>query len=261
MVDPDHLTSARIVEDKVDISKPRPVAIGTKVRADVLNTDPDSIFPLQGALGYEITQTLFVGKNTLLVEGPSDILYIKALAAALARRGRVGLEPKIVLCPCGGIGNIRPFVSLFGGQSLKLGVLADVSKGQKREVERLRESEILRVSSVLSADQFTGKAEADTEDLFAPGLFVELLNRAYALEGDQALTEDKLEAADPSTPRLVEKAKAYFRCLPDSIPTFDHYRPAEWLIENPSFLDGDRRGIAQTLDRAEALTTAINSLF
>jgi AAA ATPase domain len=261
MVDPNRLTSARIVEDRVDTSKARPVALGTKVRSDVLNTDPDSIFPLQGALGYEITQTLFVGKNTLLVEGPSDILYIKALSSALSRRGRVGLNPKIVVCPCGGIGNIRPFVSLFGGQNLNLGVLVDVGSGQKKALERLRESEILKASHVLSADQFSGNAEADTEDLFEPTLFVGLLNRAYGLTGNQVVTVEKLNDADPSTPRLVEKAKAYFRCITEGVPDFDHYRPAEWLIENPTFLDRDTGEISQTLDRAEALTKAINSLF
>ena len=42
---------------------------GTKVGDDVLSTDKDTVFPLQGALGYELTQSLFVGPNTLLVEG------------------------------------------------------------------------------------------------------------------------------------------------------------------------------------------------
>jgi ABC-type transport system involved in cytochrome c biogenesis ATPase subunit len=261
MVDPERLTSARIVEDLVDTTKGRPVALGTKVRADVLGTDPDSIFPLQGALGYEITQSLFIGKNTLLVEGPSDILYLKALSSALVRRGRVGLKPQIVICPSGGIGNIRSFVSLFGGQKLRIGVLADVAQGEKKQLERLRASEVLKASSVLSADQFTGKSEADTEDLFEPELFVALINRVYDLKSDQALTVAKLEAADTSTPRLVKKAEAYFRTLPDDIPTFDHYRPAEWLIENPSFLDDKNEATGRTLDRAEALMKAINSLF
>ena len=39
--------------------------LGTKVSSDVLSTDQDTLFPLQGALGYELTQSLFLGKNTL----------------------------------------------------------------------------------------------------------------------------------------------------------------------------------------------------
>ena len=212
-------------------------------------------------MGYEITQSLFVGKSTLLVEGPSDILYLKALSSALRRRGRVTLEPKIVLCPSGGIGNILPFVSLFRGQRLTIGVVADCAKGEKSALERLRKSEILKASSVLSADQFTGKPEADIEDLFEADLFVALLNQVYGLDGGHELTVEKLDAADASTPRLVKKAEAYFRTLPEEIPTFDHYRPAEWLIENPNFMDGGDESKSRTLDRAEVLIRAINLLF
>jgi hypothetical protein len=33
---------------------------GTKVFSDVLEADEGSLFPLQGALGYDIAQTLFL---------------------------------------------------------------------------------------------------------------------------------------------------------------------------------------------------------
>lgn len=261
MVPPDKLTSARIVEDLVDVNTSgRRMPIGTKVREDVLNTDPDSIFPLQGALGYEITQTLFVGKHTLLVEGPSDILYLKALSSALAARNRNSLNPHWTLCPSGGIGNIRPFVSLFKGNDLNIVVLTDFVRGDKRKIEDLRNSNVLRAGAVLTIDQFVSKVEADVEDIFEPVLFVELLNQVYSLSGNNALTVDKLEAADETTPRFVKKAEAYFRTLPPSIPMFDHYRPAEWLIENPKFLSGDRQGIEKTLDRMESIVDAVNPL-
>lgn len=261
MVQPDKLTSARIVDDLVVIdSNGRRRPRGTKVRKDVLSTDPDSIFPLQGALGYEITQTLFIGKHTLLVEGVSDILYLKAFSAVLAKRRRHALDPKWTICPCGGIGNIRPFVSLFKGNDLNIVVVSDYVPGQKRQVATLKESDILKAGAVLTLDQFTGKSEADVEDLFEADLFVELLNKAYDLKGEHILTPDELEEADSSTPRLVKKAEAYFRTLPDSIPVFDHYRPSEWLVENPGFLEADEDAIKKTLDRAESLFDAINPL-
>ena len=78
----------RIVEDKVEFRGQRRIPLGTKIRDDVLELDPDTLFPLQGALGYEITQSLFVGEHTLLVEGPSDVLYLQALSAALRARNK-----------------------------------------------------------------------------------------------------------------------------------------------------------------------------
>jgi predicted ATPase len=108
MVPADDLSSVRIVQDQIELKGTRRVPLGTKVRDDVLTRDPDTLFPLQGALGYEISQSLFVGKNTLLLEGPGDILYIQALSDALRSRGRMGLDPRWTMCPAGGIDKIRP---------------------------------------------------------------------------------------------------------------------------------------------------------
>ena len=102
MVDSANLMSARTVEDKVIDKGNGQVEIqGTKVGDDVLSTDKETLFPLQGALGYEITQTLFVGEHTLIVEGPSDLLYLKAFSEALKVRKRTFLDPRWTICPVG----------------------------------------------------------------------------------------------------------------------------------------------------------------
>jgi predicted ATP-dependent endonuclease of OLD family len=84
MVPADRLDWVRTVEDVVVQKGQKFVSVGTRVGGDVLSTDRDTLFPLQAALGYEITQSLFVGEHTLLVEGPSDILYLKAASNALS---------------------------------------------------------------------------------------------------------------------------------------------------------------------------------
>ena len=92
MVPAERMASVRVVEDIIKHEGGKTVVLGTKVSSDVLSVDKDTLFPLQGALGYEITQSLFIGKNTLLVEGPSDILYLQAFSAALKNRKREGLD-------------------------------------------------------------------------------------------------------------------------------------------------------------------------
>lgn len=182
MVAADELTSVRIVEDKVEMKGPRRVPIGTKVRDDVLTRDPDTLFPLQGALGYEITQSLFVGKNTLLVEGPGDILYIQALSAALRRRGKAGLDARWTLCPAGGIDKIRPFVAMFAGNALHVAVLSDQAQGDKHKLEEMKRSDVLKAEHFFTMADFMGRPEADIEDVFEPSLFASILNGAYALD-------------------------------------------------------------------------------
>jgi hypothetical protein len=82
------------VEDVVILDgRGRKQSQGTKIRSDILTTDPQTNFPIFGAMGFEVTQALVIGKNTLLVEGPSDILYLQAASSVLKKLGRVFLNP------------------------------------------------------------------------------------------------------------------------------------------------------------------------
>lgn len=261
MVPGNDLTSVRVVEDQVDVSPGgRRMPVGTKVRDDVLTRDPDTIFPLQAALGYDIVQSLFVGKNTLLVEGPGDIVYLQALSDALRKRGRTGLDPRWTMCPAGGIDKIRSFVTLFKGNHLNVAVLSDEAKGDRKKIEDLKRTDVLKAGHFYSIADFVGRPEADIEDLFDPMVFTSMLNAAYALPEDLALTPATLAAADPATERLVKKAEAAFNVMPESIPVFDHFTPAGWLIRNPKFLDAKSKAITDTLDRAEKIFTTFNAL-
>lgn len=259
MVPADRLANVRIVEDVVERPPTgRPIIRGTKVSSDVLRVDRDTLFPLQGALGYEISQSLFVGKDTLLVEGPSDILYLQILSAALRKRGRPHLDPRWTLCPSGGVDKIAPFVSLFGGNNLNIAVLCDLATGDKGKVEKLRKSQILKAGRLFTAADFSGKQESDIEDFFHPALYAEILNRAFGLNGATSLDEAKLLAADPNTERLVKKAEAAFRVMPAGTPEFDHYTPAEWLLRNPEFLDADTAEVVHTLKVFETAIGSVN---
>ena len=230
MVPADNLASVRIVQDQVKTIGPRRLPLGTKVRDDVLTRDPDTLFPLQGALGYEISQSLFVGNNTLLVEGPSDILYLQALSDALHRHRRPGLDPRWTMCPAGGIDKIQPFVTLFSGNALHVAVLSDQAAGDKRKVEEMKRSAVLGAGRFYTIADFLARAEADIEDIFEPDVFVSILNGCYALTDADKLTVEKLKAADTSSERLVKQAAGAFRVMPETIPMFDHFRPAAWLI-------------------------------
>ena len=260
MVPADDLASVRIVQDQVEMKGTRRMPLGTKVRDDVLTRDPDTLFPLQGALGYEISQSLFVGKNTLLVEGPSDILYIQALSDALRRRNRAGLDVRWTLCPAGGIDKIRPFVALFAGNALKIAILSDQAAGDRRKTEDLKRSDLLKAGYFYTMANFLERGEADVEDMFEPELFAAMLNDAYHLGNAEKLTVEKLKKADTGTERLIKQAEAAFKVMPETVAMLDHFTPAAWLIRTPKFLDGKSAAVVATLGRAEKVFAAYNAL-
>ncbi|MDP3615349.1 MAG: AAA family ATPase, partial [Rubrivivax sp.] len=239
MVPMDRLADVRIVEDVIIEHKgKRPEVKGTKVRSDVLEVNDDTLFPLQGALGYEVTQSLFIGANTWLVEGPSDILYLQVLSQALAKRHREGINLKWTLCPSGGIDKIAPFVRLFGGNRINVAVLSDIANGDKSKIDNLKKANILKAGHFYTCADFTTQAEADVEDLFEAELFVEMLNGAYKPPSTHTVTAASLVGAS-TTPRIVKKAEALFRLMPAQVSEFDHFGAARWVLENPSVLDAD----------------------
>lgn len=261
MIPHDKLMSSRIVEDRVTFDdRHRPTPVGTNVRDDILDADKDSIFPLQGALGYSLTQTLFVGKHTLLVEGPGDILYLQALSAELVRRKRTGLDPEWVMCPAGGIDKIHTFVSLFGGNGIDVIALADYAKKYAQKIDALRKSKIIKDGGVLTIADFVQREEADVEDLFDPVLFCRIVTEAFELTGDQALNPTKLFGISSQYCAPVKQAEAYFNVLPEPMQAYCHLTPASWLLSNSGALAGDSEPVAKTLDRAEIMFKALNAL-
>lgn len=263
MVPADGLDRVRIVEDKVDESARRRRSHGTRVTRDVLKVEAESLFPLQGALGYKVTQSLFIGEHTLLVEGPSDILYLHALSAALKARKRTELDSRWTLCPSGGIDKIMPFVSLFAGNDLHVAVLSDRAHGDKGRIQKIKESDVLQASHFYTVTDFIGAAEGDVEDVFDPALYSEIVNRSYNLADDHRITVAKLNQ-DTSTSRLVKKVETLFNNLPPGVPSgapaFSHYTPADWLLRNPEVLSSQSDAVDRTLAVAEQIFQTFNAL-
>lgn len=261
MVQSDDLAGVRTVEDVVKYSTDGQMeaVLGTKVGDRVFSTDRDTLFPLQGALGYEITQSLFIGKHTLIVEGPSDIIYLQAASAELGLRNRVKLDPRWTMCPAGGVDKIAAFLSLFGGNKIHIAVLVDYAQGQKGKVESIRKSKLLQDGHIFMTIDFCDQSEADVEDLFGGQLYTELVNKSCGLSDTDSLSTASFISIAESSPRVVKKVEALLR-LHRGVPEFDHYVPAFWLIKNPSWfsqIDAEREA---ALSRFENLFNKLNAL-
>ena len=253
MIDPANILRARTVEDVVQVDGGREIELGTKVGDDVLSTDRETLFPLQACLGYEITQTLFVGKHTVLVEGPSEILYFEWFRRKLENLGRTTLDRRWTITPCSGIDKIPAFLSLFSGNRLHIAVVTDFATGDKRKVDAVRRSKLLQDGHVLTMDSYAGQEEADIEDLVGRKLYEALVRGAYGLKASQWRLAARRKADVPV--RLVKEVELK---LPADVTGFDHYHPAEWLMRQGVAYEHD--GLAEALDRFELLFSDLNAM-
>ncbi|WP_230483752.1 ATP-dependent nuclease [Sphingomonas sp. Leaf21] len=258
MIDPTKFERVRIVQDLgIDAIEALPKdEDGTKVLANVFDATDDSLFPLQGALGYEIQQTLFVGPNSLVVEGVADMLYLRAVSAQLEREGRVGLSEDWVITPVGGSGKVPTFVSLLGSQKgMNVATLLDIQNNEKQLIEDLYKKKLLTKKQVSTYADFTGGSEADVEDMFDRDLYIEIVNAEFGAQLSAKITKSKLNAKEPRTLRAIE---AWLAENPLKSGSFGHYRPARYFSDNlgklwPKVSD-------ETKDRFETAFKHLNGL-
>lgn len=258
MIDPTKFDRVRIVQDLgIDAVEVLPRdEDGTKVLANVFDATDDSLFPLQGALGYEIQQTLFIGSNSLIVEGVADMIYLRAVSAQLEREGRSGLSEKWVITPVGGSGKVPTFVALLGAQKgINVATLLDIQSTDKQYIEDLYKKKLLTKKYVLTYADFTGGLEADVEDMFERDFYLDVVNSEFGSQLKSKISSSKLNANEPRTLRAID---AWLVDNPMKSGAFGHYRPARYFSENlaalwPKVSD-------TTKDRFETAFTRLNSL-
>jgi predicted ATP-dependent endonuclease of OLD family len=236
MVQPSRLDRARLVED-------RGKETGSVVTSDVLTRDRDTLFPLQGALGYDLVQHLFVAENNLVVEGTSDYAYLKIVSDFLASKSRGRLDPKWSIIPVGGADLIPTFVALLGSH-LKLTVLVDSRKEGHQKLERMSRDGYLEKQRIILLGDVLGRKTADIEDLFEEDEYLGLYNKAFG----RTVKPKDLKGSDPIVMRIARM---------EGVERFDHGRPADVLLrEREAVLTKLSEG---TLKRFEDLFKRVNS--
>ena len=227
MIDLGHLNRVRTVENKSleeESNQLKYSELGTKVSPDAFSAGKDTLIPLQSALGYDISQGLFISRNYLIVEGKSDEIYIRAISCLLEKRDRQGLGPWNIV-PTGGIGKVASFVKLFSSAGLNLAVLVDRHNHEKQQIENLSNEGTIDKERVLTYADFTENKESDVEDMFTPDFYLELVEGTYEI----SIKKEKV----PKRSRIISRLEKYFET--DPIPNdgrFRHLKPAEHLMAN-----------------------------
>jgi predicted ATP-dependent endonuclease of OLD family len=236
MVEADGLRRVRLVEDKTEGDG------GSTITRDVLSTDRDTLFPLQAALGYDLSQNLFVGANSLVIEGTSDFIYISAISRHLERLGRSHLDlRRWTLTPVGGASGIPTFVALLGSR-LNVTVLVDADAKVNQRLTDLVVKGLLQSQRLVTVGQAIGKTRADIEDLFTPDEYVTLHNKAFG-------TAVKVPDLPPGDGPIVKR-------LEQRVGAFDHGRPAEVMLRDPDVV---KTLSEETLKRFEKLFELVNA--
>jgi predicted ATPase len=203
-------------------------------------SDPDTLFPLQAALGYDVMQSLFIGNRNVLVEGVSDFIYLTMLSQHLGSLSRTVLLDDCRLLPAGGATNIPTFIALLGTK-LDIVVLLDGNSPRQRIESTITQGR-LDAANILDLSTFSTVKGADIEDLFTAGEYLSFYNGTYK----KSLKVADLTGSDRITKRIARHSGE-----------FNHGEVSAYFLRN---LDASLKSLSDgTLARFEDVITAINA--
>lgn len=188
--------------------------------------DSRTLFPIQAALGFTISQSLFVGHNNLIVEGVTDFWILTCISDYLIDFKKPGLPPEMTVTPAGGAPKVSYMVALLSSENLRVLVLLDNEKNARSTKAELVKEKLIREDNVVFVTEgfpnATKASEADIEDLLDPAVYEALVQESYKKE-----LAGKPIALNASIPRIV---KRYEEAFEDLGLEFHKTRPARLLL-------------------------------
>ena len=233
MVAPSALQRVRTLEDREDE--------GAVVSTNLLAHSAATRTPLRAALGHALIRSLRTACNTLIVQEPSDHVYLTVMSGRLEKEGRSCLDPRWTIAPAGGLAGVARLVAMLE-ESPNMAIVSGAPDGEAREDNSSVARVVAGEKNIIHLPDFTGGQEGDVEDLFAEDFYVDLVNRsdAAAVEWFEVLGEG----------RIVERIRTAIGA------PFNRYLPARLLLESQEELLARVDG--EVLDCFEALFRRIN---
>ena len=176
LVDPDWLERARKVYVADDGT--------TKATPDLRYSNESeaqvgAAYAVYSGVGLSVAESLLLGCQPVIVEGPSDQFYLTAIKTLLLSDGKITPTRELVFPPSGGTKTARIVASILTGrdESLPAVLLDGDTRGQQMAAELKSSLYVDKPNRVLLVSEFVGFDNAEIEDLFPFQLLADEIDR------------------------------------------------------------------------------------
>lgn len=215
-----HTTHSPFIVDTNNIDRCKVVYVdkdGYTVASSNLRESDDklneqSIYAVHAALGLSVSDILFQGCKPVIVEGPSDQIYLSAIKQVLIALKQFAPKEELVFIPSGGVKGIPGVVSILGSKSGKLPiVIVDSDKSGKDTKAKLL-SQLYKddKQSILEIKDFLGNEieNAEVEDLIPFSFLKRGVDKLFRDIDDEEEQFDELYSDEqPIIPQIEEYAR------------------------------------------------------
>lgn len=211
LVDPNHLDRVKAVY----VDTHGKTSVSANLRANEGATGR-SIYPVHAALNLSISRTYLQGCVPVLVEGPSDQIYLSAIKIKLISEGRLKPQRELVFLPVGGAKGVSPVVSIIVGRDESLPYAVLDSDNMGLETAKTLRGNLYRESPslIVNVDAVTGRQGDEVEDLFPIETMARLLSKRLPRTSEDF--DDVFDRTSPFVPQVKSFAQRHSLILPDS---------------------------------------------
>lgn len=164
-------------------------------------------YAVHSALNLNVAESLLLGCQPVIVEGPSDQHYLTTIKTLLIREGKITPKRELVFPPSGGAKTARMIASILTGrdEALPLVLLDGDSVGKRMAVDLRCSLYQEAPDRVLTVDQFVQFTDAEIEDLLPPTFIALVLDR-WQRDPEESFS-DVVQDGHPIVPQIEAWAK------------------------------------------------------
>ena len=195
LIDMDNLSNVKAVYVDTDTGR---TEVSSNLRHNVKDSEK-SIFPIHAAIGLTVSETLLLGCLPVLVEGPSDQIYLSLIKRYLIGQGKLKYSKEIVFIPTGGIRGMSPITKLVSSRDEDLPhVLLDSDKQGTEYQTKLKNGRYKdSKTKVHGISDFLGEGDFEIEDLIPASSLIQIIDREYRCdEYFEDVHDDKFPIVD-----------------------------------------------------------------
>ena len=162
-------------------------------------------------MGLSVSDILFQGCKPIIVEGPSDQIYLSAIKQVLIANKKFSPKEECIFVPSGGVRGIQGVVSLLGGKQGKLPIVIVDSDKSGRDAKTKLTSGLYKdcKDSILEVSSFRDVDNAEVEDLIPIEFLKKGIGKLFEnIDEDEDQFEDVYDESKPIIPQIEEFAKS-----------------------------------------------------
>lgn len=147
-----------------------------------------SIYPVHAAIGLTVSDTLLLGSQPILVEGPSDQIYLYQIKNYLLSKGKFKNTKELVFISTGGVSGMSPVIRIISGRENDLPFTIIDSDHAGKEMEKNLRKNLYKdeQNKIIMVESYTNMPDSEVED-FLPGVD---LSRIFAKKYRGKNTDD-----------------------------------------------------------------------